>query len=53
MKEKVYTRGIFKRDSMAVEERKKNNETGDKAEDENFLSYFVEWRQFLAGGVYI
>lgn len=38
---------------MAVEERKKNNETGDKAEDENFLSYFVEWRQFLVSGVYI
>jgi len=27
--------------------------TGDKAEDENFLSYFVEWRQFLVAGVYI
>ena len=35
------------------QERKKNNVTGDKAEDENFLSYFVEWRQFLVAGVYI
>ena len=32
--------------------RKKNNVTGDKAEDRKFLSYFVEWRQFLAGEVY-
>ena len=54
VKEKVYTRGIFKRDQRfdGGQERKKNNVTGDKAEDENFLSYFVEWRQFLVAGVY-
>ena len=50
MSKKKYIREISLieiRDSMGRRE-KKNNVTGDKAEDENFLSSFVEWRQFLS-----
>ena len=52
MKEKVYTRGIFKRDSMAVEEKKRILRQEIRQKMGNFLSYFVEGRQFLLVEVY-
>ena len=48
MKEKVYTRGIFKRDSMAVEEKKRIMRQEIRQKMGNFLSYFVESSYYLS-----
>ena len=47
VKEKVYTRGIFKRDSMAVEEKKRIMRQEIRQKMGNFLSYFVECSYYL------